>query len=119
VTADHSGVYGRSPLVPDVTFKGDTLVALATDIRGILGTINAPMPENVHEIIAGANEGYEGGEWITVLVGQVTDENPSKRFNVSMPVRLMEAIDARAEDIGLTRSGFLQAAAREKLARGH
>ena len=39
----------------------------------------------------------------------------SERINISIPTDLLERIDAAAADEGLTRSGYLRAAARERL----
>jgi hypothetical protein len=117
VTADPHQLIGRSPLVPDFSFKGANVVSLAADVRNVLSTIAAAVPENPHHIIATA-EGYEGGEWVCVFVGEPVEDNPTKRVNISFPARLIDAIDQRAEEFGLTRSGWLAHAARAQLAKG-
>jgi hypothetical protein len=117
VTTDHSEIIGRSPLVPDFSFRGASLTSLAADVREILRSIAAPVPDNPHQVIASA-EGYEGGEWVCVFVGEPVEDNPAKRLNISLPARLIDAIDQRAEEFGLTRSGWIAIAARAQLAKG-
>lgn len=51
------------------------------------------------------------------LVPGPADETPPVRINVSINKKLLREIDAGAEREGMTRSGFLAAAARERLAR--
>jgi hypothetical protein len=117
VTPEEGGITGRSPLVPDFKFRGADLRALFDDVRGILPTVAAPIAENPADVIRNA-EGYEGGEWLAVPIGEAAEDNPSKRFNLSLPVKLVAQIDAKAEDLGLTRSGWIAQAARAQLARG-
>ncbi len=53
-----------------------------------------------------------------VLVPVLRDSGRSVRANLSLDAGLLEAIDEAAEAHGLTRSGFMASAAREKIEHG-
>ena len=56
-----------------------------------------------------------GPETIAVLIPAYPNEQRPVRVNVSMEASLVEKIDDTAKKLGLTRSGFLALAAKEKI----
>jgi hypothetical protein len=59
------------------------------------------------------NADYRGGIWALVTVDSSALPVHSKRINITVPERVLNAIDRAAEAHGQTRSGFLVEAASE------
>ena len=63
------------------------------------------------------NSDYRGGVWAFVTVDQSTLRVVAKRINITIPERVLDAIDRFAEASGESRSGLLARAATEYIAR--
>ncbi|MEI8374071.1 MAG: type II toxin-antitoxin system HicB family antitoxin [Planctomycetota bacterium] len=59
------------------------------------------------------NADYRGGTWAFVTVDASALPVHAKRINITIPERVLDAIDRAAEAHGQTRSGFLVEAANE------
>jgi predicted RNase H-like HicB family nuclease len=77
---------------------------------GVGGKI--PSARSLSEIVAAGEVGP--GE-VALFVPLLHDSGRTVRANVTFDAGLLEAIDAAAEQRGLTRSAFLASAAREKI----
>ncbi|WP_416358206.1 type II toxin-antitoxin system HicB family antitoxin [Aureimonas phyllosphaerae] len=120
------GAYGVSfPDLPGATSSGTTIdealeraeAALAGHVETMVAAgIDLPTLRSVEDLRADHefHEDFAGA----VVVAMVDVEMPgrAKRYNISMDERLMDRIDARAQSFGESRSGFLAAAARRRLA---
>lgn len=120
------GAYGVSfPDLPGATSGGATIdealeraeAALAGHVEIMVETeIDLPALRSVETLRADHefSEDFAGA----VALAMVDIEMPgrAKRYNISMDERLMDRIDARAQAFGESRSGFLAAAARKRLA---
>ena len=63
------------------------------------------------------NPDYRGGTWAFVSVDQSSLRVVAKRINITIPERVLDAIDRFAADSGETRSGLLARAATEYIGR--
>ncbi len=63
------------------------------------------------------NSDYRGGTWAFVSIDQSSLRVTAKRINITLPERVLDAIDRFAEDSGETRSGLLARAATEYIGR--
>ena len=63
------------------------------------------------------NSDYRGGTWAFVSADQSSLRVTAKRINITLPERVLDAIDRFAEDNGETRSGLLARAATEYIGR--
>jgi len=63
------------------------------------------------------NPDYRGGRWALVPIDAAQLHVRAKRINITVPERVLEAIDRAAEAHGQTRSGFLVEAASEYIGR--
>lgn len=82
----------------------------AASLRGKGRAIPAPRP--LSEIIAAGE--IEAGE-SAVMIPLLLDAGRTVKANVTFDAGLLAAIDAEAEQRGLTRAAFLASAAREKI----
>lgn len=73
-----------------------------------------PAPSRL-EILA-KNPEYEGGVWMLFDIDLSKINTKAVRFNVSMPERLLQQIDAVANARKLSRSAFLALAAEHEMA---
>lgn len=88
--------------------------ALALHIEGLIEDgAQLPLPSSLETIMR--DRRFRDG--VAVLVEAPARTKRSIRVNVTLPEADLEAIDAYARDHGLTRSGFLAAAARRTLGR--
>jgi len=60
---------------------------------------------------------YRGGTWAVVTVDASALRVRAKRINITVPERVLDAIDRAAEAHGQTRSGFLVEAANDYMGR--
>ncbi len=60
---------------------------------------------------------YRGGTWAVVAIDPAGLRVNAKRVNITVPERVLEAIDRFAEEHGQTRSGLLVEAATEYMGR--
>ncbi len=63
------------------------------------------------------NSDYRGGVWAIVSVDQSTLRVAAKRINITLPERVLDAIDRFADANGESRSGLLARAATEYIGR--
>lgn len=66
-----------------------------------------------------SDEEYSGGTWAIVSVDQSNLRVKAKRINITMPERVLDAVDRYAADTGETRSGLLVRAATEYISKSH
>jgi predicted RNase H-like HicB family nuclease len=120
---DGSGdVWGvRIPDCPGAYGAGESAeLAVASAIKGLTAWAGAavkdgaqlPNARSLAEILASGE--IEAGE-TTVLVPLLLDSGRTIRVNTTFDAGLLDAIDAAADQRGLTRSAFLASAAREKI----
>ena len=64
------------------------------------------------------NPQFKGWIWAVVEVDLSRLTGKAERVNITLPSRLLARVDARAQETGDTRSGFLARAAMEALAHG-
>jgi predicted RNase H-like HicB family nuclease len=63
---------------------------------------------------------YQGGTWALVAIDPASLRVNAKRINITVPERVLDAIDRFTHERGQTRSGFLVEAATEHMGRsGH
>ncbi|CAN5268148.1 hypothetical protein BH11PSE2_BH11PSE2_05680 [soil metagenome] len=114
-----SGYTAHFPDLADCTAQAATLADLLTRAREALqhrlsqmaaDGVEWPEPSNIEDL-ATASEGKPAG---TLLV-DVDIEDAPVRVNISIGERLLKRIDQSAEARGMTRSGFIAAAARGML----
>lgn len=121
-----AGAYGISfPDFPGATSGGGTLDEVMSRAREALAThvetmveagLDLPAPRALDALKADPAFADDFADAVAVAVVPVDMPGRTKRFNISMDERLMDRVDARAEAAGETRSGFLAAAARKRLA---
>ena len=63
------------------------------------------------------NADYAGGTWAVVSVDRATLRVRAKRINITMPERILDAVNRYAERRGETRSGLLARAVTDYIAR--
>jgi predicted RNase H-like HicB family nuclease len=106
------------PDLPGCFSAGDTLdeavanapEAILLHLEGLLDTGEAlpePKPLELHR----RNLEYEGWLWVLVDVDLGALSGQAERVNITLPHRLLRAVDAYAKRHGETRSGFLAKAA--------
>lgn len=61
---------------------------------------------------------YRGGIWAVVSIDPSTLRTRAQRINITVPERVLDAIDRYADEQGQTRSGFLVQAAVAYMGRG-
>ena len=119
--------YGVSfPDLPGCVSAGDTLdeaaanaiEALRLHVEAMEGQGEAaPAPRTLEALRADpeAAASAQGATWVAVPL--LLDSGAPARVNISMPKRLLEAIDVEARARGMSRSGFLAEAAQELIGR--
>lgn len=121
-----AGTYGISfPDFPGAISGGETLdealrrggETLAVHIESIVEDGDAlPRIRTLDEIKADATFAEDFADAVSVAVIEADLPGRSVRLNISLDERLVERIDKRAREMGESRSGFLAAAARQRLA---
>lgn len=53
------------------------------------------------------NPGFKGGTWAVVAIDPASLRVAAKRINITLPERILDAVDQVAKDEGETRSGLL------------
>jgi predicted RNase H-like HicB family nuclease len=119
---DADSDYGVSfPDLPGVITAGSTLdearsmaaEALALHLQGLAEDGEATHePSSLEEIMSDP----ENRDSVAVLIPAPTEQVKSVRVNITLPADVLSEIDARAEQEGFTRSGFLAHAAKKLLA---
>jgi len=118
---DADSDYGVSfPDLPGVITAGKDLdeardmatEALAFHIEGLIEDGEAiPEPSSLEEVMASK----ENKDAVAVLIPAPQVAAKSVRINITLPEDVLNAIDARAEREGFTRSGFLAQAAKKAM----
>jgi predicted RNase H-like HicB family nuclease len=113
----------RIPDLPGCHGAGDNPEAAITDATSAArewavhrktrgATLPAARP--LSQIMRDGELSVEAGE-IAVMILLLVDSGRSVRANLSLDAALLEAVDEAARTRGLTRSGFIASAAREKI----
>ena len=90
--------------------------AIELHLEGLIEEgLPVPRPSGIEE--HRGNPDYRDGTWAVVTVDAACLRRPAKRINVTMPERLLDAIDRFAADTGETRSGLLALAATDYIQR--
>ena len=122
---DKKSDYGVSvPDLPGCVSAGTTLddalamvrEAIELHLEGLIdegGVI--PLPTPIEKLRA--NRGYAEGTWAIVNVDESTLRVKIARIGITMPQRVLEAIDRHAKANGETRSGLLARAAARYIGR--
>jgi predicted RNase H-like HicB family nuclease len=63
------------------------------------------------------NPDYKGGTWALVAIDQSSLHVKAKRINITMPERVLDAVDRYARQVGETRSGVLVQAVTQYISR--
>lgn len=116
---DETHAYGVVvPDLPGCFSAGDTLdEAIANAPEAILlhleGLLEAGegIPESVPLEQHGLNPDFEGWLWAVVDLDLNALSDRTERVNITLPHRVLRAVDAFAKRVGETRSGFLARAA--------
>ncbi|WP_158816192.1 type II toxin-antitoxin system HicB family antitoxin [Methylocapsa sp. S129] len=80
-----------------------------------IGAKTLPPARTAADILASGDIDIAAGE-AAVIIPVMIDDGRTVRANLTFDAGLLRAIDAAANQRGLTRSGFLASAAREKIA---
>jgi predicted RNase H-like HicB family nuclease len=122
-----AGAYGvRVPDCPGAFGGGETAEAAVADaVSALAAWADAatkdgeamPRPRTLAALMADPDDAPAPGEAV-VMLPLLLDQGRTVRANVTMDAGLLAAIDAAADQRGLTRSAFLASAAREKIVAG-
>ena len=118
-TGDKRHAYGI--LVPDLPgcfSAGDTLEdalanareAILLHLEGLL-VEGAPVPNASDLAVLQRKRAYRGWAWAVVDIDLSELGDKAARINITLPQRILRAVDAHARRSGETRSGFLARAA--------
>ncbi|WP_117193921.1 type II toxin-antitoxin system HicB family antitoxin [Rhizobium terrae] len=118
---DADSDYGISfPDFPGVVTAGTDLddarrmaeEALAVHVEGLLEDGEAiPEPSSLEAVMSDP----ENKDAVAILVSLKAQSKRSVRLNITLPEDVLKEIDAYAESLGLTRSGFLALAAKHEM----
>jgi predicted RNase H-like HicB family nuclease len=118
-TGDRRHAYGVVvPDLPGCFSAGDTLEEALTNAReaillhleGLLDE-KRPLPQPSDLATLSRKRSYRGWTWALVDVDLAELGDKAARINITLPQRVLRAIDAHARRCGETRSGFLARAA--------
>ena len=90
--------------------------AIELHLEGLIDEgIPVPAPCNIeaHQ----SNSDFAGGTWAVVSIDQRTLRVRAKRINITMPERILDAVDRCARERGETRSGLLVRAVTDYMGR--
>ena len=110
---DLPGCYGGGA-TPDAAMRDAMSAAREWIARRVAKGQDAPRPRSLAQVLKTGELDRKGGE-AAVIVPVLIDAGRTVRANLTFDAGLLEAIDAEAGRRGLTRSGFLASAARERL----
>jgi predicted RNase H-like HicB family nuclease len=122
---DNGSDYGVTvPDLPGCFSAGATLdeaLAMAREaielhVEGLIAEgLPVPEPTSIEE--RRNKSDHAGGTWAVVAINPATLRAHSKRINITMPERILDAVDRYADRRGETRSGLLARAAMEYIGR--
>ena len=102
---DFPGCVAGGRTYEETAQKAEHALAHAVDTLAEQGS-PLPEPTPIEQIVL-----PKGSNLVAYFVVGVTPPDPSERVNVYLPRRLMEQIDQRADELGITRSSFFGLAA--------
>jgi predicted RNase H-like HicB family nuclease len=118
-------VYGVSfPDMPGCISAGDTIdEAVRNAVEALSGHVRmleadgdpVPAPRDFDAIMNDPHLAEDRDGVMTTVIPLIRDRGSTTRVNVSFDLRLLEAIDAAAQERGQTRSAFLASAARREI----
>jgi len=121
---ESQGTWGvRIPDLPGCYGAGDSAEAALRDaasaarewiVHQETAGVARPKARTTGDVLASGEIDVGGGE-AAVLIPVLIDEGRTVRANLTFDAGLLGAIDAAANERGLTRSAFLASAAREKI----
>ncbi|MBD1226939.1 type II toxin-antitoxin system HicB family antitoxin [Xenorhabdus griffiniae] len=127
VEIDQDGsVSGWFPDVAGCIFAGDTLEEAHSDAQSAINAhfelmkeqnLEFPFPKAMQQHLAEKADEYKNGQWLLIPVDMSQFEDKIERINITLPLRLINRIDAKVKqhpEYG-SRSGFLALAARKAL----
>lgn len=80
--------------------------AIELHVEGLIAEGQAvPSPGTIDQHQADAD--YEGGLWAVVSIDDATLRQRAVRINITVPERVLDAVDRYATQVGETRSGLL------------
>ena len=106
---DFSGCFSASDTWTDLPKMIQEAIELYCDGEDF----SIPAPTPLDRLIS--NPDFTGGQWIFVDVDINKLSPKAIRLNISLPANLVDQIDRRASEIGMSRSGFLAQAANKEL----
>jgi predicted RNase H-like HicB family nuclease len=118
-TGDTQHAYGVVvPDLPGCFSAGDTLdeamvnaqEAILLHLEGLLDD-NQPLPKPSHIEKLRSKRGARNWTWAIVAVDLSELGDKAARINITLPQRILRAVDSHARRLGETRSGFLARAA--------
>jgi predicted RNase H-like HicB family nuclease len=98
--------------------EGDILRSAVEALELWFEDADAVAPRGPEAIAAEVSADLAAGAFL-IAVPLVRPSSRQKRVNISMDAGTLEAIDAAADGLGLTRSGFLTMAALNEIRGGH
>jgi predicted RNase H-like HicB family nuclease len=112
---DFPGLASGGTSISDAVERGREGLAVHVEA---LGEERLPLPHlrSIDEVIADPDLAEDLADAVAMVIVDVDLPGRSVRLNVSLDERLVQRIDRRAAELGETRSGFLAAAARARLA---
>lgn len=112
---DFQGTVSGGVTMDEALRRGAAMLAVHIEALAADGD---PLPDirTIDEIKADPTFAEDLADAVTVALLEAEVSGRSVRPNISLDERLVERIDKRAREIGESRSGFLAAAARQRLA---
>lgn len=118
VHQEGDSAYGASfPDFPGVFTAADTLDDLERNAQEAIELMfedsEAAVPEPTHDVerLRAMHSEDDGGFWLLVNIDTSKLRSKSVRLNISLPERLVQQIDAAAQQRHMSRSAFLALAA--------
>lgn len=90
-------------------------IAEAAELYCEAESFELPAPSRLDQLMT--DDRFQGGAWILVDLDPARLQTRVKRYNVSLPERLVEQVDLTARRLHMSRSGFLARAAAAELER--
>jgi predicted RNase H-like HicB family nuclease len=114
IVPDFPGCFSAGDSVEDALLQAREAIEL--HLEGMLEDGEA-VPELTPFEVLQKNRDYKGGVWFFVGIDPSKVAGKAKRINVTIPERLLDQIDKAADLEQTSRSGFLTAAAMERVSR--
>jgi len=111
---DFPGCFSAGDSVEDALLQA--VEAIELHLEGMLEDGEA-VPELTPFEVLQKNKDYKSGVWFFVSIDPSKIAGKAKRINITIPERLLDQIDKAVELEQTSRSGFLTAAAMERVSR--